>query len=128
MKVSALQSFANGVLYAFEQPNRIAHIEDERFVLSEDGSHQRIIKFSFGLAIFLMIASLIFIIILWYLTNNSGGNNMKTSIIYKKKKGLWYPILLKQQIFDFSVIAYPLLKLNDINNYISVNCIYLLSI
>ena len=105
MKVSALQSFANGVLYAFEQPNRIAHIEDERFVLSADGSHQRIIKFSLGLAIFLMIASLIFIIILWYLTNNSGGNNMKTSIIYNKKKGLRHPILLKQQIFDFSSVA-----------------------
>ena len=98
MKVSALQSFANGVLYAFEQPNRIAHIEDERFVLSADGSHQRIIKFSFGLAIFLMIASLIFIIILWYLTNNSGGNNMKTSIIYNNKKGLWHPILWSQII------------------------------
>ena len=96
MKVSALQSLANGVLYAFEQPNRIAHIEDERFVLTTDGSYQRIIKFSFGLAISLMIASMVLIIISWHFTNNSGGNNMKTSIIYNKKKGLFYPNLLLQ--------------------------------
>ena len=77
MKISALQTFANGVLYAFEQPSRKVHIEDERFVLTTDGSNQRIIKFSFGLAIFLMISAMLLIIILWYLT----GNNMKTLII-----------------------------------------------
>ena len=84
MKLSALQTLANGVLYAFEQPSRKVHIEDERFVLTTDGSNQRIIKFSFGLAIFLMISAMLLIIILWYLT----GNNMKTLIIYNKKKGL----------------------------------------
>ena len=96
MKVSALQSLANGVLYAFEQPSRIAHIEDERFVLTTDGSYQRIIKFSFRLAIFLMIALMVLIIISWYFLNNAGGNNTKTSIIYNKKKGLCHPNLLLQ--------------------------------
>ena len=94
MKVSALQSLANGVLFAFEQRSRIAHIEDERFLLTIDGSYQRIIKFSFRLAIFLMIASMVLILISWYLTNNSGGNDMRTSIIYNKKKGLCHPNLL----------------------------------
>ena len=96
MKVSALKSLANGVLYAFEQPSRIAHIEDKRFVLTTDGSYQRIIKFSFGLAIFLMIASMLLIIISWYFLNNAGGNNLKTLIIYNNKKGLCHPNLLLQ--------------------------------
>ena len=94
--VSALQSLANGVLFAFEQQSRIAHIEDERFLLTIDGSYQRIIKFSFGLAIFLMIALMVLIIISWYFANNSGSDNMKTSMIYNKKKGLCHPNLLLQ--------------------------------
>ena len=94
MKATALKSLGNGVLYAFEQPSRIAHIEDERFVLTTDGSYQRIIKFSFRLAIFLMIASMVLILISWYLSNNSGGNDMRTSIIYNKIKGLCHPNLL----------------------------------
>ena len=86
MKATTLKSLENGVLYAFEQPSRNAHIEDKRFILTTDDSNQRIIKFRFGSAFFLMISSMVFIMILWYLTYNFGGNN--------KKKGLWYPNLL----------------------------------
>ena len=124
MKATTLKTLGNGVLYAFEQPSRIAHIEDERFVLTTDGSYQRIIKFSFGLAIFLMIALMVLIIISWYFANNSGSDNMKTSMIYNKKKGLWHPILLTQQIFYFSAVANPQLKSNNTNNYFAMNCIY----
>ena len=86
MKATTLKTLGNGVLYAFEQPSRNAHIEDERFMLTTDDSNQRIIKFHFGLAIFLMISSMVSIMILWYLTYNFGGNN--------KEKGLWHPNLL----------------------------------
>ena len=56
MKATTLKSLGNGVLYAFEQPSRNAHIEDERFMLTTDDSNQRIIKFRFRSAIFLMIS------------------------------------------------------------------------
>ena len=79
MKATTLKSLGNGV---FEQPS----IEDERFISTTDDSNQRIIKFHFGSAIFLMISSMVFIMILWYLTYNFGDNN--------KKKGLWHPNLL----------------------------------
>jgi len=83
MKATTLKTLGNGVLYAFEQPSRNAHIEDERFMLTTDDSNQRIIKFRFGSAIFLMISSMVSIMLLWYLTYNFGENNKKKGIINK---------------------------------------------
>ena len=79
MKTKALDSFANGVLYAFAVPSRKVHIEDERFVISNENSYQRIINLYLWLATSLILFSLALTIIIFCLTNSTGNiNYMKT--------------------------------------------------
>ena len=85
MKTKALESFANGVLYAFEVPSRKVHIEDGRFVISNENSIQRIIDLYLWLATFLILCSMALTIFICCFTNNTGNiNYMKTGIRARK--------------------------------------------
>ena len=84
MKTKALDSFANGVLYAFAVPSRKVHIEDERFVISNENSNQRIINLYFWLATSLILFSLALTIIIFCLTNSTGKINYIKTGTYRE--------------------------------------------